>query len=337
MISNETLERIVAEIQRQPELRGAPILFYGNQQCRELFPGIQAFRSYESVLVIIEEASISESGVQAARRSTRDRAVESSDFPDAIRNESRVRAELIGAGLSCGAAALSGVGLVAGAAAEVPTGGAATILVVAAWAGLVTSSVQCVNGVARSYEAITNPDANTLQQWDQNTIYTYSINIVDGIGLAAGVASLGAGARNLFAILERRGALVTASELERMSRTQRQRAIENALRQATRTPEGQAAVREALEQAGFRGNQASRFAGAGARGVQGPSTIRQTTRVATVLSQESATRLNRTLVGVIGDSVGVVTNAMSSETVGSASGTLNNAGTLIIHAIRQDR
>ena len=61
--------------------------------------------------------------------------------------------------------------MLGGAAAEAPSGGTSTFLVVVAWAGFATSSIQCMNGIVRTVEAASNPDSDSLARWDQNRIY----------------------------------------------------------------------------------------------------------------------------------------------------------------------
>jgi hypothetical protein len=234
---------------------------------------------------------------------------------------------MIGAGLSCGLAVVSGIGVLGGAAAEVPTAGASTVIVVLAWTGFVTSGIQCVNGVVRAAEAIHNPASNSLQQWDTNKIYSTSILIVDAVGVVSGLASLPFATRNLLAVLERRGGMVTAERLAAMSRAERPAAIQRAVGEATRTPEGRQALEAALRDAGLTERQAAQVLAHGA------GTARRAGIVARVISQETARRLNGSLRDAIGTVAGAAASATPESLFGSASGSVN---ALIVHITSRD-
>ena len=113
-------------------------------------------------------------------------------------------------------------------------------------------------------EALRNPDENTLQQWDDNTIYSTAVLIVDVVGVASAVASLPAATKNLLGVLERRGGLA-AVRLSGMDKVERQAAMKIAIQQATRTPEGKAELMEALRKANLSEKQAAQTIAHGAK------------------------------------------------------------------------
>ncbi len=322
MYSEATLRRIVEAIHSRPELNGCVIGFHGNNQSRVLHQGINSSANFGRVVVIVEESWISEAQVRIPDIAPVPAVVPRT--PDYISNRSRVSAEFTGAAINCGLTVLSGAGVLFGGALEVVTGGASTVLVVMGWVGTATSGVQCLNGITRTVEAHRNPDSNSLQQWDTNQVYRYSMNIVDGLGVASSLISLPLATRNLIGILGRRGGLVTLDQLERMTRSQRQAAIQQAVTQATQTPAGREAVALALREAGLAERQVAQVMAHGA------GTGRRARLVAGVLSEETARRLNGTIREIVGGVVGVGASATSERRTGSASGVVN---ALIVHVL----
>src|SRR5579863_5019321 len=229
MLTSQQRQKIVEAVYSVPELYGVQIGYYGDSMCSSLAEGMTPSLNYGLRAVIIEEAPAETISTTPQELPT--------PSPTFISNRSHAGTELLGAGLSCTFAVISGVGVLGSAAAEVPSAGTSTFVLVVAWAGFVTSSVQCLNGIARVTAIAANPDGNTLQQWDSNKIYTSSILIVDLIGVASGLASLPQATRNLLAVLERRGGLATTQVLSQMNRAERAAAIQEAVRQASRSPE----------------------------------------------------------------------------------------------------
>src|SRR5271165_2798515 len=219
-LTKEQLGAVVNVIHSQPELTGVIVGYYDGLMCSIADPGAKVALPYWEKAVIIEEITDDAVASVAVPSDPTDTA----QPPAVITNRSRIWSEFAGAGLNCGFAVISAVGVVGGAAAEVPSGGTSTFLVVVAWAGLATSSIQCVNGIVRTVEAATNPDSDSLARWDQNRIYTVSFLVVDAIGVTAGLASLGPNVKNLLAVLERRGGLPTAQILAKMGREARAKA-----------------------------------------------------------------------------------------------------------------
>jgi len=324
MLPTAVRRRIVDAIYSEPELYGCQVGYYGDAMCSVLSDGYTPSVNYMRIVVVVEQTgglsgvTIDDTQVLAPDPTVVD------DVPEFISNESRVESELVGAGLSCGFAVISGIGVLAGAAAEVPSAGTSTALVVVSWIGFATSAVQCVNGVVRSAEALRNPQGHTLQQWDENTIYSTSMLIVDVVGVASAVASLPVATRNLLAVLERRGSMVTAEALSAMSRAERQAAIRAALQQATRTPEGQREVLQALRAAGLTERQAAQTLAHGA------GTGRRALQTARAISQVTSRRLNMQLMAALSGGLTPLVSATPSRLTGSASGSVN---ALIVHVI----
>lgn len=347
MIDERTLNQMVDRILSVPELSQASIIFYGNGQCRSLYEGPPPYRPHRSpVMVVIEETpGFSSNHYQGFAQEPiqgpspeRNREETSNASPAPVLNESRVGAELVGTGLSCGAAVLSAIAVIGGVAGELPSGGTSTFLVVAAWGGLVTNGIQCINGIVRSYEAISFPEENSLQEWDNNDGYSNRMLFVDAVGLMFSVASLPNSIRHLMAALRQHGRLAPESMLRAMPKSERERVLREAFYHATRTQSGQRAVIEGLKEAGVSSRNAARWTGQMTRYrvTPAPSTFRQANQATQVLSREATRRLNSHLTDILIESVGYVANAMPDDMVGVASGTLNFTGNIIVHAYQQD-
>ncbi len=322
-LTQEQLDAVVRVIHSQPELTGVIVGHYDGMMCSVADPGAKVALAYWEKAVIIEEID------DDASAEVPSDPTDTAQPPAVITNRSRIWSEFAGAGLNCGFAVISAVGVVGGAAAEVPSGGTSTFLVVVAWAGLATSSIQCVNGIVRTVEAATNPDSDSLARWDQNRIYTVSFLVVDAIGVAAGVASLGANVKNLLAVLERRGGLPTAQALAKMGRADRAKAIQDALNQARRNPESAKILDEALKDA------------LGSRTVRRVAknaiiASRNATVVSDVIADETARRLTRAIIDVISSVDSPIASGLPSDWVGSASGSVNAAGGQLIHVVGLD-
>lgn len=114
-----------------------------------------------------------------------------SELTSGARN-SKLAGELVGVGLSCGAAVLSWV-VVAGASAVIPaTGGVSTAVVVLTYAAAVASSAQCVNSIVRTSFEVTDPSTNDWldsQQWYTNTSLALDVISVGG-AVASGFATI---------------------------------------------------------------------------------------------------------------------------------------------------
>ncbi len=322
-MSEATLRRLVRMIHEQRELNGVMIGFYGDFQCRLADPGTMVTLNYQQRVVIIEIVEEPASGPISAR------PVESvAHTPTVVTNGSRIGRELIGAGISCGFTVISALGVAGSAAAEVPSAGTSTFALVVAWAGLVTSSIQCINGIVRTAEAVTNPGGTSLAQWDQNQIYSYSILIVDAVGVGSGLAALPQATRNLLAVLERRGGMVSAQALASMGREQRAAAIQQALAEASRNPESRAVLEQAIRDAGISARELRRVA-------TSPIVAARNSRViGNAITQETSRRLQRAMVDVIAGVGQSAASGLPEELVGSASGSVNRFGGVILHALQ---
>lgn len=313
MISDEMLNSIVRAIHAQSELHGCRIGFEGNGQSRVLHQGLSPSVNYTRIFVVVEALEITGTAPILSPIPS-----EVGSPPAIITNGSRLRQELIGAGLSCSLTVVSGVAVVGGVAGEIPSAGASTLLVIAGGTGLVTSGAQCANGLVRSYQAMVNADDNSLQRWDDNRYYSTAFLVIDAVGVVSSLVSLPFAVRNLYAILERRGGLMAANQLSNLSRAERAAQTEEALRRATQTAEGRQAVEAALREAGLTERQVAQVF------THGAATTRRATIVSRVLTVETTTRLNATLRDIISGVAGIGVSATPSSWTGSGSGSVNS-------------
>lgn len=306
-LGQESIRRLVRTIYERPELNGTIVGLYDDRSCALASAGNKVALAYWERAVIIEvvpdPADLSASTIETA-----------STKPALVKNSSKLGAELIGVGLSCTFTAASAVGFAGAAAAEVPTLGGATFVAAVAWTGLVTSGIQCINGIVRVGAIVSDADATTLSEWDENKIYSVSMLVVDAIGLGAGAVSLTNGMRSLLAVLERRGNMVSAQALASMGRDRRAATIQRALAEASRNPESRMVLDAAMEEALNSARTARRV-------TSNPIIAARNSRVVgEVISRETTRRLQRSLVEVVAGIAQPIASGLPPGMVGSASG-----------------
>ena len=142
---------------------------------------------------------------------------------------------------------------------------------------------------------------------------------MDAIGVGAGLASLGPNVKNLLAVLERRGGLPTAQALAKMGRETRAKAIQDALNQARRNPESAKILDQTLKDA---------LSSKTVRRVAKNAVIaaRNATVVSDGIADETARRLSRAIIDVIGAVDSPIASGLPSKWVGNASGSVKAAG-----------
>jgi len=132
MISDDVLQRAVYKIHACPELAGCIVGYWGDGVCRTIGYPYCVTPNSENVAVIIEEVALPpQTTVQPA---TAIAAPPPPQVKGAL-NSTKLWPELIGAGASCALFGVSAAGVVGGVAGEIPTDGAATLLIVASWVG----------------------------------------------------------------------------------------------------------------------------------------------------------------------------------------------------------
>jgi hypothetical protein len=325
VISKDVLEEMVRRIHSFDELRGCPIGLQADNQSRMLNPGFCAGPNSARVVVIIEECVLADDTVLQETREwagAPDGSLEQNAAPAIVTNKSRVGSELVGAAFSCTMTVVSAAGVLGGAAAEVPSAGTSTFVIVVAWAGLITQSTQCANGLIRATQVYINPEGNSLQQWDQNEIYKTSILLVDAIGIASGIASLPSAFRSFWAVAARQKAFlargITFQSLKSMNRFERAAIIKEVLEEASRaSTEERIALMAAAKKAGV-----------GAGSMQATTlSVRNANAIVGMISEQTARGVSQALSGIrigLGSSAAsLLASGARSDRVGSASGSVN--------------
>jgi hypothetical protein len=308
-----------------PEFKGCRVGYQGvygagGPVSRSLFDGDTPSVNYARVIVIIEELLVVDSATNAdtLRWANAGTSPPNALNPVIVENRSKLGPELIGAGLTCGLTVVAAVGVFAGAAAEVPSAGTSTFLVVASWTGMISAGLECANSLTRLGLIAYDPQGSQLDALDNNKIYQVSTLIVDAIGVVSGIATLPSGVKNLWAILRRQRSFVakglTETALKQMNQAQRAKVISDLVVEASRTPEGlQALV------------AAAREADVGAASIQRSTlSVRNAARMTSVIADETAKRLHRTLLSVISGPAGIAASGSPSRLVGgAATGSVN--------------
>lgn len=320
MTSDPVLLALVEKLQRFPELAGCPIGYEGRGQSRVLVPRRDVSSDSWCVAVVIEEIDVSETAVldELAELSGQPSGRQApAVMPSLVTNRSRLGPELVGAGIGCGLTIVSAFGVAGGIAGAVPTAGASTFLVVAAWTGLTMGAVQCLNGLVRVGAILVQPDDNSLHRWDSNLSYSATLLVVDSIGIASGVGSLSFAARSLWAALMRHRGLMSRgldfASLRAMNRIERLRAISQAFEEAAQTPGG----RETLV-------RAARAAGVGSGSLQRAGlSVRNSETLVRVISDQTVRQISSSLRDVLTGVASVGASATPARLTGSASGAVN--------------
>lgn len=304
-----------------PQLRGAIVGLYEGEECRLISSGYPGALYSSRVSVIVEliySQDPSELG-ELAGRTGQSSGLNNTVAPPPmiVTNKSKMRAEIVGAGASCLFAGVAALGVAAGIAGEVPTGGASSFLVVAAWGGLISGAVQCANGVARVAEGYRNPDSASLEEWDQTWWYSNGMLFIDAVGVVSAVASLPFAARNFMAVISRQKAFLarglTFAKLKAMNRFERLRVIQEVFAEASRTSEGKKALFEAAKQ----------YDVAAASMARTRMSVRKSITMTQVITKETTRRLAYGILEVAGSIAGPIMSGTPARFTGSASGSVN--------------
>lgn len=324
-MSKERLDQIVDAIHAQPELTGVVVGLYDGLLCSVASSGSMVAMAFREKAVIVELIGSSGDSVEVP-----DVPTDMSQPPGLITNRSRVWSELAGAGLNCSFAVISGVGVLGSAAGEVPTAGASTFLLIVAWTGFVTTGIQCINGVVRTVEAVRAPDSDSLARWDQSKIYTMSFLIVDAVGIGAAVLTAPAAVKNLLGVLERRGGMASSQKLAAMGREARAKEIQSAMLKARQNVQSAKELEQALKDALSAKTLRRVAAGNVVVASRNAGTINK------VITDETARRLERAILDIVGVVDSPIASGLPSTVVGSASGSVNALGGQIIHVVGLD-
>jgi hypothetical protein len=327
MIPARQLQDMIRTIRRFDEFDGSLIAYYGDDQCRILDQRFTPATN-QAPYVLIEEVIETDPHIKAdtlRHAELPGESPKSGPTPLIIANSSRVASEAWGAGLECTMTLVSAVALVGGVAGEVPTAGASTLVVLAAYAGLASSGLQCVNGLVRLTTAVVAPDDNTLQRWDNDKGLSTLWLIVDGLGLAAGVTSLPAGGKEVLALINDFGKVrgMTLPTLKAMNAAERGKLLRTVVAQASRSAAGTERLQALLKDA--------KYGTVIAKGAAKLS-VNKAVKAAGIVSDQTKLRLFDAIVGVLSTPVSAAISGRPSSQVGSASGSVN----WLVHVIDPD-
>lgn len=324
MLNDDTLKKIVWKIHSFPDLAGAVVGYHGNGVSRTIgYPSCVSPNS-ENIAIVVEEVAL--------RTPVSGLSAKPTPAPSHVRsiatNQSKIGAELFGAGVGCTLVTASVVGMVAGAALEVPTAGASTLLLVASWTGLATGAIQCANGLVRVGAALAHLEGDTLHRWDQNRDYNTVMLVVDAISVFGTLSSLPASIQNCWAVITRMRGLsktnLSIETLRRMSKKDRFQAVARIFHDASRTPDGAHAL-----------VKAARDASIGARTLQKATglTVNHSATLVRIIRDETLHRLHWSLIEIFNGVSGIALSASSSEQTGSGSGSVNAAYGYVVNLL----
>jgi hypothetical protein len=169
-----------------------------------------------------------------------------------------------------------------------------------------------------------NPDANTLQQWDDNDAYSAISLMVDGIGIVSARVTLPKSIGSLRSLLAKRALLASAEEMQAMNRAQRTQAMAAAIAKFAETPEGKTAVVTAMKDAGI--NEAQ-IAAALKKGVD---SFEKGTAILATIAKPTAQRLSKEPRSILITRGNCGASATPAVIAGSASGIVNF---VIVHTL----
>ena len=243
-------------------------------------------------------------------------------------NQSFQGDELKGGIINCASAVVGAVTLALGVLGEVPTGGLSTAAVVVGYVGMQANGVQCINSAVRTVVAYEDPLGQQLQSWDSNKIYSYFMQAVDIVNLASGFLTLGMEGRNLTQFLRMKGALASEREVAAMTNAQRVEAYQNAFKNVSKNPAAAAELEKivaTMQKNGVNMENAS-F-----------KVIKKNMGKMAALYQASVfEKIRDTVRNLVIASTTVGLNGLPPQLGGSASGTMNKIGNLVIHVIGPD-
>lgn len=295
MLFDFKLNQIASEIHSIPQLDGITILFLdkgGNT--RIVKKGNICVQNYYDFVIVIEDISW--------------KTVRPPPTPSAEtikRNNDKALPELAGAVISCSQFGLS---VTAISVFTIGSGGLGTVMALAASTSIITSGLQCANGISRFIETIRNPNSDSLENLDNDPLYKNFFAVVDLGNLASSIIQLGFAGREIIKILKNKNALKVADD-KIPTKDEVHKAI-NALKNDNE-----------LKTAVLKSGLVSKASLNGTRQVYKRKTaVRILSEIEGLLSKKLKMISKDFIIGI----AGVGFNAMPDGWVGSASGTLNN-------------
>lgn len=326
MLSREQEEALVRAIYSIESLNGCIVGYHGGNMSKVLSSGYAGTINFGRTVVVIEEAPPAPSERLIIAATNRSGGLEATRPAEDVTNRGRVGRELVGTGLSCGVAVVTGLSAVGGVIGAPATGGSSLGLTVLAWTGFLTSAAQCAYGIARLNEIRTNPGDDSLSRLDSDPDVQRAVNIVDFLGLASGVATIGVRGVRFLAVLQSNSSRLSEAAVRGMSRAERIAVITQELTELQKTEAGRRTLEAALREAGATARDLERIL---PRGLNHGGTIRVASAAASAISAPHAKALTEAIRDGL---IGIAISATPSSYTGSASGVVN---TLIVNVINK--
>lgn len=205
------VEKFLAEIDKNPDMKGMRVVYVGSSGTRVLREGPPYCADGMQAVILRDATEQTALQVPAAAQA----------------RDSKILAEVLGAGLSCGAAVLGWFVVLGSAGAAPVTGGGSTFITYLAIGATGASSVQCVNGLGRVATEVYAPerlDVLDSEEWYQNTSIA-----LDVLSLAGAVTAAAATVRLAMTLRATTGKSMTAV-LKGLNRQQRKKLAEELIR-----------------------------------------------------------------------------------------------------------
>ncbi len=211
LTSDFNVEKFLSVIDKNPVMKGMRVIYIGDEGTRVLREGPPYCADGMKTIVLRD-----------AREQTALQVPEAAE-----KRDTKVLTEVLGAGLSCGAAILGWIVVVGSASAAPITGGGSTFITYLAAGAAGASSIQCVNGIGRVAAEMYVPERLDIldsEEWYQNTSV-----VLDVVSLAGAVT---AGAMTVKMALSLRASTGQSMKavLKGLSRQERKRLAEELVR-----------------------------------------------------------------------------------------------------------
>lgn len=188
LLSEAARIQLFEDIDAIPALEGVGVGYMDGMSCRVL--RLAAHGSGFGTWVILEETEFV----------ARSNGTPPPPSPSKNAKSSRIRKELISAGINCTGAVLAGAAASAGVAATPVTGGASAIVTLVAGAAALASAAQCGLGIGRVVMEIADP--GWTEELDNEDWYGAASNVLDAVNLAGIVVGAPGAYQSLAKILQ---------------------------------------------------------------------------------------------------------------------------------------
>jgi hypothetical protein len=308
---------MVYGLQLTPQLNGMPIIYFSNGRSTFLAgTKSSADKGFVAIEAVYDSAPATQKNSQA--HASMKSGVPHGGPAPIVTNLSQLGPELIGLGISLAFTVVSAVGVAGGVAAEVPTGGASTVIVVASWTGLVTAGIQSANAAYRVGLILSDPHSNSLAKLDENADYSKAILIVDGLGVVSGFAALPFTVKAMWPSLKQlmklRKITITEEAFAKMNRVERGRLVRSVLEQSKKDPAAKIHLKELAKSLGMKTATLDR---------DGSLSKKNAVILSQTIGKQASTKVKDAIKSYKWSAAGAGASAMPSSLVGSASGSVN--------------